>query len=117
MTSLARHAVRIAVAVLAAGAAVGIAATPSAGAATPTIRLANDVLPHLASARDLGATSGSRHVQIDISLARPHPAAEQALYRAMYTPGSAQYHQFLTPSEFDSRFGGPTSARRRSGRT
>lgn len=113
MTRLTRRTARLAVAactaVAAAGAVVGIAAAPTAGAATPTVRLANDVLPGLAHAHDLGATSGSRHVQLDISIARPHPAAEQSLYRAMYTPGSAQYHHFLTPTQFDDRFGVPSA--------
>lgn len=104
MTRLARHTARLAVAALVAGTAVGLAAAP-VSAATPTVRLAGDVLPHLSAYRDLGPTAAGRHVQVDVTIARPHPAAEQALHTALYTRGSSQYHHFLTTAQFDRRFG------------
>jgi pseudomonalisin len=99
-----RHAALLTAAALVAGTAVAITAG-TAAAATPTVRLAGDVVKPLLKRPDLGATSTSRHIQVDITLARPHPAAENAYYRAVYTRGSGRYHHFLSPAQFDARFG------------
>ena len=89
-------------------ATVGVVAAAPAAAASTT-RLAGDVLSNLATFEDLGATDTARHVQLDVTIARPNPAGEQALYRSLYTPGSADYRNFLTPADFDARFGVATT--------
>jgi subtilase family serine protease len=99
-----RHLALLTAVALLAGTAVGLDAG-TAAAATPTVRLAGDVVSHLLTHRDLGPTSTSRQIQLDVTIARPNPAAEQAYYSALYTKGSADYHQFLTPAQFDARFG------------
>ena len=91
---------------LVAGASLGLAAAAPAGA-TATMRLSADVLPALASYADLGPTDASRHIQVDVTIARPNPAGEQAAYAAMYTPGNSSYRHFLTPAQFDAQFGVP----------
>ena len=99
-----RHSALLSAAALIAGTAVGLTAT-TASAATPTVRLTGDVLTQLIKQTDLGPTSTGRHIQVDVTLARPNPGAENAYYRALYTKGSGRYHQFLTPAQFDARFG------------
>lgn len=104
MTRAARLTSCLAAAALAVGGAVGVAAAATA-TAPATVRLAGDVLPGLSGFTDLGQTAPTRHLQVDVSIARPHPAAERAFYTALYTKGSGQYHHFLTPAQFDQRFG------------
>ncbi|HET7386145.1 MAG TPA: S53 family peptidase [Nocardioidaceae bacterium] len=82
-----------------------LATAPASTAASSSVRLAGDVLPHLSGYTDLGPTPSGKHVQLDVTIARPNPAGEQALYRQLYTPGSPSYHDFPTPAEFDDRFG------------
>ena len=90
---------------LVATAAAALLAAPPAGAAGTTTRLAGDVLPQLSTYRDLGLTDPAKKIQVDVTIARPNPAGEQARYEAMYTKGSPYYHQFLTPAQFNAQFG------------
>ena len=105
MRRSARLTAYLAATALAATAAVGLLDAAPAAASASTIQLSGDVLPQLASYTKLGSTSPSKHIQVDVTIARPNPAGEQALYEAMYTKGSPSYHQFLTPSQFDAQFG------------
>jgi hypothetical protein len=92
-------------AVVAPSVAVGVAiAAPSADPVRTTV-LHGEVLPDLMEAKQLGATRPDRRVEVGITLARPHPAAEAAYKKALYTKGSGNYHHFLTPTQFDARFG------------
>jgi subtilase family serine protease len=59
----------------------------------------------LRNATNLGAPAPSRVMQVGIGLKDPHTAAELGLLRAQQTPGSPEFHRFLTPAQFDSRFG------------
>ncbi|HEY8300964.1 MAG TPA: S53 family peptidase [Jatrophihabitans sp.] len=105
MSRAARFTSAVAVVALAVSTAVAAGPAGASSASTATVRLAGDVVPNLSTYRDLGPTSPTRHVQVDIAIARPHPQAERAFYAALYTRGSGQYHQFLTPAQFDRRFG------------
>src|SRR5215469_9157706 len=53
----------------------------------------------------LGATPADRSLNLVISLEPRDSAAEAAALKAMYTPGSATYHQFLTPAQFAAQYG------------
>jgi hypothetical protein len=93
----------------------GVAPTssaPSAPAAAPVrtgfVRTAN-ALPGLARAASLGPAPGSTTLTIDVGLAQPDAAGEQALRRALYTPGDPLYHQFLSPAQFAARFAVPAA--------
>ncbi len=101
----ARHCALLTAAALLTGTAVGLNAGTAQAASTPMTRLAGDVLSQLHTWTDLGPTSTSRQIQLDITIARPDTAAESAYYNALYTKGSSDYHQFLTPAQFDARFG------------
>src|SRR3984885_2840922 len=59
----------------------------------------------LGYATKLGAANPSQVVQIGIGLKDPHAGAEAALESALQNPSSPQYQHFLTPAQFDSRFG------------
>lgn len=53
-------------------------------------------------------------MEVGLALSRPDPAAEEAYYRSVYDPSSPSYHHFLTPSQFDRRFGVPVATWRRA---
>jgi pseudomonalisin len=61
----------------------------------------------LGYASDLGAPNPSQVMQIGIGLRDPRAAAETALANALANPSSPDYQHFLTPAQFDSRFGVP----------
>jgi subtilase family serine protease len=48
-------------------------------------------------------------ISVTLTLALPKLAEAEKLQQAIYTPGTPEYHQFLTAAEFASRFG-PTDA-------
>lgn len=60
-------------------------------------------------AHALGALSSGRSIQATVTLAPRDPAALRSLTQEVSTPGSAEYHQYLTPAQFVARFG-PTAA-------
>jgi pseudomonalisin len=64
----------------------------------------HNMLP-LRHATNLGAPAPSRVMQLGLGLKDPHTAGELALLRAQETPGSSQFHRFVTPAQFNSRFG------------
>jgi pseudomonalisin len=91
---------------LAAGVAQAGAATPAAGKAlVSTATKAADV----GRAVSTGALPAGQEINLDITLKTRNAGAELAALKAMYTPGSATYHHFLTPAQFDAAFG-PTVA-------
>ena len=74
------------------------ASNPPALVATATKAL------NTGSARLLGALPAGQKLNLVVTLKAPHPAAEAAALRAMYTRGSSTYHRFLTPAQFVSRW-------------
>jgi hypothetical protein len=56
-------------------------------------------------AHPIGALAGSIPVQATVTLQARNPAALAAYAQAVSTPGSSQYHHFLTVAEFARRFG------------
>jgi subtilase family serine protease len=104
---VARAATAAAAIVLTTAAGTAAAAANPATAAVPSVVLTNDVLPGLSQATVLGHTAPDTNIEVGVTLARPHPAEEAALKRDLYTKGSPDYHQFLTPAQFDARFGVP----------
>ena len=81
----------------------------AAAASAPRIWFPRDRLP-LAHAARLGAAAPSQRMEIGVGLTDPHAAAEQALIAAQQNPASPQYGQFLTPAQYDSRFGVSSSS-------
>lgn len=75
------------------------------GHAVGGTKLVPGVLAGLSRAVLDGPASAGRVMSIGIGLSRPDPGGENALVAAEYNPKSASYHDFLTPSQFDARFG------------
>ncbi len=94
-------AVSLACTVVAAAAVAGPAGVRAASATT----YIPNVLPGLSLATLVGPAPASQTMRLDIALNHPNTAGEQAAYAAMYNPASLTYHQFLTPAQYDSRFG------------
>ncbi len=81
----------------------------SSAVATATEVLTTDVLPGLAGLASTPTAPGTA-VQVAVTLANPNAAAQNALYNAIYTSGSAQYHHFLTAAQVAAEFGAPQAA-------
>lgn len=60
-------------------------------------------------ARSVGRLSQGQVLQLDFVLPPRDPAGLTSFLQDIYTPGSPNFHQFLTPSDFTARFG-PTQA-------
>ena len=67
------------------------------------------VLAGLPLATLLGPAPATKEMSIGVSLQRPDSAGETQLYDELYDPSSPMYGQFLTPSQFDTEFGVPSS--------
>jgi pseudomonalisin len=95
---------------VAAGAAGSAQKTaPSSSAVLRTAVISTDVLGGLTHAINLGPTPDSTSVEVGLTLANPHAAAQNAAYRAIYDPKSPFYHHFLTSAQVATDFGVPNS--------
>ncbi|MEA2932962.1 MAG: pseudomonalisin [Actinomycetota bacterium] len=83
---------------------VGLAPPARAGAR----QLTANVLAGLGGLPSTGVDP-STPMQVGLALSRPDPGGERARYQRLYQPGSADYRHFLTPAQFDQRFGVPTA--------
>jgi hypothetical protein len=109
-----------AAAALAAAAAAGTVAIPGATAAVrpagvlaaaPAARVLSGTVPKLvAAATDLGATAAGLRLHLDAALDLPDQAGLDSYVDQLYTPGSLDFHRFLTPQGFGARFGAPQAA-------
>ena len=70
--------------------------------------LRGHIPPLLAQAQVLHATNPARRMQLSISFRLRKQAELEELLREQETPGSPTYETYLTPQEFQARFG-PTS--------
>lgn len=88
-----------------------LAAAPSAGASTGKVTLvsvgAAPLVP--ASARATGLLPASRPMELGIALRPRSPTTLEGFATEVSTPGSAEFGDHLTPSEFKERFG-PTAS-------
>ena len=93
-------------------AALTVAAAPAVRASTSpapaTHVLTADVLPGLARLAS-APTPASTPMQVGVVLANPHAADLDRAYAALYTPGSPDYHQFLTADQVAQNLGVPES--------
>jgi subtilase family serine protease len=80
----------------------GAAASATVGSGT---HLVAGYLNGLSLATRLGAAPATRAMTIGVEVQRPNTAGELALYDEMYQKGSPEYHHFLTPAQFNQRFG------------
>ncbi|WEO99559.1 protease pro-enzyme activation domain-containing protein [Streptomyces sp. FXJ1.172] len=88
-------------AVVAAGALLGPPGTAQAASTTPV----PDTAPPAVRAMPLaGAVPSSRQLSVQVWL-KPDVAGATAFAEAVSTPGSAEFHHYLTPDAYTARFG------------
>lgn len=59
----------------------------------------------LSASRDLGPVDSSRVLSVNLVLRQQDPSAVQASVDAIYDPGSPSFGRYLSPGEYDARFG------------
>jgi pseudomonalisin len=100
------RAARRALFALALALALPAALAPLASARGTRLRpLRGNVLSALSRAQRLGDASSSKQMRIGIAVGHPDPAGEAALLKELYDTSSPNYHRFLTPAQYASRFG------------
>src|SRR5437879_956954 len=91
-----------------AAAVAGFGATlfpTAAGASGPAVKLTQNVLPGIQNMSSTSPVAPGTTIRIGVSLERPDPAAEKAFLQDVYNPSSSLFHHFLTPVQFNQRFG------------
>lgn len=68
------------------------------------VTLAGQTVPLIRHARFVQAASSGQVLNLSIGLRPRDPAGLDSLLHAIYTPGSPQYHHYLTPAEFSRLF-------------
>jgi subtilase family serine protease len=85
------------------------AASPHPSPAPHRVALRGTLAPARERAHAAGAVTGTSQVQFDLLLSLRNAAAAQAFVRQVSSPGSAEFHHYLTDAQWVSRFG-PTQA-------
>ena len=85
------------------------AAAPHPGPASHRMALRGSVAPARERSRPAGAVASSSQVSFDLLLSLRNTAAAQAFVQQVSSPGSAEFHHYLTDAQWVSRFG-PTQA-------
>jgi hypothetical protein len=93
-------------AVLAAGSLFAVFVARAAQ--NPRVELGGQTVPLIQRAHFLQAANPDQTLNLSISLHPRDAAGLTSLLHAIYTPGSAEYHHYLTPAEFQQQFA-PTS--------
>jgi len=83
-------------------------AVPAAAASEPLVTLADNAAPLVNSAR-IGDVAADRPITAALSLKLHNQQAFEKFLADVQNPASPQYHRFLTPAQFNARFG-PTQA-------
>jgi pseudomonalisin len=82
---------------------LAVAASSASAAGSSRVWFTRDLLP-LAHATKLGAAKPSQRMEVGVGLKDPNVAGEDALMAAQQNPSSPEYHEFLTPAQFNRRF-------------
>ncbi|MDH6134721.1 subtilase family serine protease [Kitasatospora sp. MAA4] len=83
------------------------AATPNT--VTPRISLPNTVTPAVANSQKQGDVPAAQQLSVAVSLKLRNTADLDRFLAAVSTPGSNEYGHYLTPAQFNARYG-PTQA-------
>jgi subtilase family serine protease len=65
---------------------------------------------HLTGVKVLGAPAAGRVLHVGLTLAPRDRSAVDRAVKAMYTPGSATYHRFITPRQWNARYAPTTQS-------
>ncbi|HZQ29099.1 MAG TPA: protease pro-enzyme activation domain-containing protein [Acidimicrobiales bacterium] len=85
-----------------------VAAPGAVHATAPDAVIVNNVLRSIAHLQPVGTTDPSKEISIGVGLTGRDPAGEDAYLAGEYDPTSALYGQYLSPTEFEQRFGVPS---------
>ncbi len=85
------------------------AASPHPGPGPHRMALRGTLAPAQERAHPAGAVAGTSQVSFDLQLSLRNASAAQAFVRQVSSPGSEQFHHYLTDAQWVSRFG-PTQA-------
>jgi subtilase family serine protease len=89
-----------------------VAAATAASAASPVphrVALKGSAVPAQERSHSAGSVAANAAVSFDLLLSLPNATGAQAFVKAVSTPGSAEFHHYLTDAQWMSRFG-PTKA-------
>jgi len=89
--------------------AIGTSATALASGSTDRAELAGSLSPSVERSTPAGAVAASSQVSFDLVLSLRNLAGAEALEAAVSTPGSAQFHQYLTDAQWEAQYS-PTAA-------
>ena len=91
--------------------AIAVLDSGSAVAASTVARatLAGTAAPAAATTDAVGAVSPASRVNFELVMRLRDPSGAEALVRAVSTPGSASYHQYITAAQWEAQFS-PTAA-------
>ncbi|HVV74698.1 MAG TPA: S53 family peptidase [Mycobacteriales bacterium] len=103
---------RRAVAATVAAVTIGGTALAQVAVASPTPGWASTATKaiRLTDARLLGKVAPDRALRVSLALAPRDQAAVDRAVKAMYTPGSATYHRFITPAQWNARYAPPATS-------
>src|SRR5215469_11494982 len=69
-----------------------------------TAKVPNNIPPWLSQATLVGPVNGNGQAAIAVHLQLRNAAGLQAFLHDLYTPGTASYGQYLTPSQFHAAY-------------
>ncbi len=72
--------------------------------AAPNATLSGNIPPWLSKARKIGPSNPDGRVLVSLYLKLQNETALADFIRNLYTPGSSQYHKFLSPAQFRSLY-------------
>jgi len=84
--------------------ALGTSATALASGSTSRSDLAGSLSPSAERSTPAGAVAASSQVSFDLVLSLRNLAGAEALEAAVSTPGSAQFHQYLTDAQWEAQY-------------
>ena len=90
--------------------AVGTSATALASGSSGRADLAGSLSPAIQHSTPEGAVPAASRVSFDLVLTLQDAAGAQALEAAVSTPGSAQFHQYLTDAQWEAQYSPSASA-------
>ncbi len=90
--------------------AASLAIASPAAAAGPRVQLKNSESPAAARTPRVGSVAGSTQIEFEVGLRLADPAGAQAFASAASTPGTSSYGKYLTPAQWEQRYGPAASS-------
>ena len=87
---------------------VGASGLASAAPTPALARIPGSAVPFTSHLRAAGTVAASQKLSVQVWL-RPRVAAARSFAAAASTPGSASFHQYLSPKAYAARFGAPAA--------